>query len=50
MHREVVARFNERFILSLGTCRSCLSIDDQLNVLPISLAMQRVEPVPAEVV
>ncbi|KAK3319898.1 GNAT acetyltransferase 2-domain-containing protein [Cercophora scortea] len=33
---DVVARFNERFILSLGGCESCLVIDDELNVLPIS--------------
>lgn len=35
-HGDVVARFNERFILSLGTCESCLVVDDELNVLPIS--------------
>src|SRR5436853_3359328 len=35
-HSDVVARFNERFILSLGSCESCLVIDDELNVLPIS--------------
>jgi N-acetyltransferase 10 len=35
-HNDVVARFNERFILSLGSCESCLVIDDELNVLPIS--------------
>ena len=35
-HNDVVARFNERFILSLGSCDSCLVIDDELNVLPIS--------------
>lgn len=33
---DVVARFNERFILSLGSCDSCLVVDDELNVLPIS--------------
>ncbi|THV00462.1 DUF699-domain-containing protein [Dendrothele bispora CBS 962.96] len=32
----VVARFNERFILSLGGCKDCLVLDDELNVLPIS--------------
>jgi N-acetyltransferase 10 len=32
----VVARFNERFILSLGSCEDCLVLDDELNVLPIS--------------
>jgi N-acetyltransferase 10 len=35
-HDDVVARFNERFILSLGACDSCLVIDDEFNVLPIS--------------
>lgn len=35
-HADVVARFNERFLLSLGGCESCLVIDDELNVLPIS--------------
>lgn len=35
-HDDVVARFNERFILSLGSCGSCLVIDDEMNVLPIS--------------
>ncbi|BGP27878.1 nucleolus protein [Rhodotorula toruloides] len=31
-----VARFNERFLLSLGNNPSCLVVDDELNVLPIS--------------
>lgn len=35
-HTDVVARFNERFILSLGSCEDCLVLDDELNVLPIS--------------
>ncbi|KAF8267327.1 DUF699-domain-containing protein [Lactarius quietus] len=35
-HHDVVARFNERFILSLGSCDDCLILDDELNVLPIS--------------
>ena len=35
-HHDVVARFNERFLLSLGSCNSCLVIDDEFNVLPIS--------------
>ncbi|KAK4550348.1 killer toxin resistant protein [Oleoguttula mirabilis] len=35
-HGDVVARFNERFILSLGSCDSCLVVDDEMNVLPIS--------------
>lgn len=35
-HGDVVARFNERFILSLGDNSNCLVVDDELNVLPIS--------------
>lgn len=35
-HDDVVARFNERFILSLGSNPNCLVVDDELNVLPIS--------------
>jgi N-acetyltransferase 10 len=35
-HDSVIARFNERFILSLGSCTDCLVLDDELNVLPIS--------------
>ena len=35
-HHEIVPRFNERFILSLADCHSCLVLDDELNVLPIS--------------
>ncbi|RCK62801.1 RNA cytidine acetyltransferase [Candida viswanathii] len=35
-HDDVVARFNERFLLSLGSCENCLVVDDELNVLPIS--------------
>ncbi|KAL3793559.1 hypothetical protein ACHAW5_002839 [Stephanodiscus triporus] len=33
---DVVPRFNERFILSLGGCTNCLVCDDELNVLPLS--------------
>lgn len=35
-HHEIVPRFNERFILSLGVCAGCLVLDDELNILPIS--------------
>lgn len=33
---DVIPRFNERFILSLGKCQNCLVCDDELNVLPLS--------------
>ena len=44
-HDDVTARFNERFILSLGSCESCLVVDDELNVLPIS-GGKSVQPLP----
>ncbi|OCT46930.1 hypothetical protein CLCR_02235 [Cladophialophora carrionii] len=44
-HDDVVARFNERFILSLGVCESCLVVDDEMNVLPIS-GGKNVQPLP----
>ncbi|KAH3676167.1 hypothetical protein WICMUC_002189 [Wickerhamomyces mucosus] len=44
-HDDVVARFNERFILSLGGCQNCLVVDDELNVLPLS-GGKNVTPLP----
>ncbi|CAG7818349.1 unnamed protein product [Allacma fusca] len=45
-HQDVVGRFNERFILSMGTCENCIVMDDSLNVLPISSNVLNIEPVP----
>uniref|UniRef100_A0A674DA94 RNA cytidine acetyltransferase n=1 Tax=Salmo trutta TaxID=8032 RepID=A0A674DA94_SALTR len=45
-HQDVVGRFNERFILSLSSCKTCVVIDDQLNVLPISSHIANIKPVP----
>ncbi|XP_075995531.1 RNA cytidine acetyltransferase [Genypterus blacodes] len=45
-HQDVVGRFNERFILSLASCKNCVVIDDQLNVLPMSSHMANIKPVP----
>lgn len=44
-HNDVVARFNERFILSLGSNPNCLVVDSELNVLPIS-GGKNVKPLP----
>lgn len=33
---DIVARFNERFLLSLSASPNCLLLDDELNVLPLS--------------
>ena len=35
-HKIVQPRFNERFILSLSNCKSCIAIDDELNILPLT--------------
>nr|DBA17534.1 TPA: hypothetical protein GDO54_002963 [Pyxicephalus adspersus] len=45
-HQDVVGRFNERFILSLSSCKNCMVIDDQLNILPISSHIANIKPVP----
>jgi N-acetyltransferase 10 len=40
---QIVPRFNERFLLSLGTLANCLVVDDELNVLPISSHIRTLE-------
>lgn len=37
-----------RFILSLASCKNCLVIDDQLNILPISSHAANITPVPPQ--
>ena len=34
-HFEATGRFNERFLLSLASCKTCVVMDDELNILPI---------------
>ena len=41
-YHDIVPRFNERFILSLSECNSCLVLDDELNILPISNAVNQI--------
>eukprot|EP00117_Sycon_ciliatum_P005781 scpid27031/ scgid9589/ N-acetyltransferase 10 len=45
-HQDVVARFNERFLLSLADCTSCMLISDELKVLPLSSHSANVKPLP----
>ncbi|KAH9311210.1 hypothetical protein KI387_026245, partial [Taxus chinensis] len=45
IHLNTVARFNERFILSLATCKACVIMDDELNILPVSSHMRSIAPV-----
>uniref|UniRef100_A0A8C4QVS0 RNA cytidine acetyltransferase n=2 Tax=Eptatretus burgeri TaxID=7764 RepID=A0A8C4QVS0_EPTBU len=48
-HQDVAGRFNERFILSLASCKMCLVIDDQLNILPLCSQTLSITPVPPKV-
>ncbi|CAN6543663.1 unnamed protein product [Malus baccata var. baccata] len=47
-HSKATGRFNERFLLSLASCKSCVVMDDELNILPISSHMRSITPVPAK--
>lgn len=38
--RDVVPRFNERFLLSLTDCDTAMCVDDDLNVLPLTEKMK----------
>lgn len=44
-HGMVEPRFNERFILSLGSCQTCIAIDDELNILPITSHIKEIKAV-----
>ncbi|KAL6568995.1 hypothetical protein OROGR_000720 [Orobanche gracilis] len=35
-HSQTFGRFNERFLLSLASCKACIFMDDKLHILPIS--------------
>jgi N-acetyltransferase 10 len=35
---DMEPRFNERFILSLGSTKNCIVMDDEMNILPLSSA------------
>lgn len=47
-HSEAVGRFNERFLLSVASCKACVVMDDELNILPISSHIRSIMPVPFE--
>ncbi|KAF7840044.1 RNA cytidine acetyltransferase 1 isoform X1 [Senna tora] len=47
-HSEAAGRFNERFLLSLASCKACVVMDDELNILPISSHMKSITAVPAK--
>lgn len=45
-HKDIVSRFNERFILSLIDCESSCIIDDRFNILPVCSHILQISPVP----
>lgn len=47
-HSQATGRFNERFLLSIASCKACVVMDDELNVLPISSHIRSIKPVPVE--
>ncbi|KAL0697566.1 hypothetical protein Bca4012_053688 [Brassica carinata] len=47
-HSETSGRFNERFLLSLASCKACAVMDDELNILPISSHIRSITKVPAK--
>lgn len=44
-HVNTIARFNERFILSLASCKACIIMDDELNILPVSSHIRSIAPI-----
>ncbi|PRQ49031.1 putative tRNA(Met) cytidine acetyltransferase [Rosa chinensis] len=47
-HSQATGRFNERFLLSLASCKACVVMDDELNILPISSHIRSITPVPVK--
>ncbi|KAF9678780.1 hypothetical protein SADUNF_Sadunf07G0071300 [Salix dunnii] len=47
-HSEPTGRFNERFLLSLASCKACVAMDDELNILPISSHIRSITPIPVK--
>ncbi|XP_075516380.1 RNA cytidine acetyltransferase 1-like [Primulina tabacum] len=44
-HNQAAGRFNERFLLSVASCKACVVMDDELNILPVSSHMKIIAPV-----
>jgi N-acetyltransferase 10 len=44
-HSFVEPRFNERFILSLASCDTCIAIDDELNILPLTQHIKEIKEI-----
>jgi N-acetyltransferase 10 len=48
-NKDIEPRFNERFILSLTSCKNCIVMDDELNVLPISANVKNIKQIASEI-
>ena len=46
---DIVPRFNERFLLSFSDLTHFLSVDDELNVIPFTSNVAKIEPVDSSV-
>ncbi|KAL6194254.1 hypothetical protein ACLB2K_035338 [Fragaria x ananassa] len=44
-HSQATGCFNECFLLSLASCKACVVMDDELNILPISSHIRSITPV-----
>ncbi|KAJ8440987.1 hypothetical protein Cgig2_020016 [Carnegiea gigantea] len=47
-HSVTTGRFNEHFLLSIVSCKACVIMDDELNILPVSSHTGSIVPVPIE--
>lgn len=47
-HSHATPRFNERFILSIASCETCVVMNDELKTLPISSHMKNITAVPVQ--
>ncbi|KAF9609215.1 hypothetical protein IFM89_014409 [Coptis chinensis] len=47
-HSDTTGRFNERFLLSIASCKTCVVMDDELHISPISVHVRETKEKGAE--
>ncbi|KAJ8540861.1 hypothetical protein K7X08_001677 [Anisodus acutangulus] len=47
-HSHAIPCFNERFVLSLASCETCIFMNDEWKILPISSHMKNITAVPVQ--
>ncbi|MCD7470158.1 hypothetical protein HAX54_009819 [Datura stramonium] len=47
-HSHATPRFNERFVLSLASCETCIVMNDKFGIQPISSHMKNITAVPVQ--